>query len=81
MAYELLTIFVKISAVKSRTQIFVLCKLRCDLHRYDFHFHSIKSFRQVIDAISFPYHGGTTNTAAAIMTMTDTMFKQEKGDR
>ena len=35
----------------------------------------------ILNALSMPYLEGTTNTAAAIANMRDTMFTNENGDR
>ena len=46
-----------------------------------FHLNEYGSKMTVVDAISFPYNKGGTNTAEALRTMREVMFTSRNGDR
>ena len=49
--------------------------------KLQFNLNDFESREAIINAISFPYSRGSTNTAAAIKYMSDSMFKDPNGDR
>lgn len=46
-----------------------------------FNLNDFSSKIDVVNAISFPYNGGTTNTAEALRIMSEAMFSPQGGDR
>ncbi len=46
-----------------------------------FHLNSYETKEEMVNAISFPYSRGTTNTASALKYMKESMFQDGSGDR
>lgn len=46
-----------------------------------FNLNDFQNKLDVVNAISFPYNGGTTNTAEALNIMTEAQFSPQGGDR
>ncbi len=70
-----------VSSLNVGTQTRVGIETFANAEELQFNLNQFEDREAVINAISFPYLRGSTNTASALKYMTDSMFKDPNGDR